>query len=110
MIRIRDLTDFSWDQMYVFKYLATEKEVKRTLGTALPQYGEFMRKIVFMNHGKIVLYEEYDSNVEHPVDNEVVFDIADTDFERSYGPNAAFQVSVVELEDVHYFELRTALQ
>src|SRR5216684_3581833 len=56
IIRIKDLTDFSWDKMYWFINTASQERVEQVLGTKVEPLKE-SSKIVFMNKGKIVLFE-----------------------------------------------------
>src|ERR1043166_1470867 len=58
IIRIREVTPFDWDKMYVFTDGAAQGEVDKALGVPFPNYTEFTRKIVFMNRGVIVYSEE----------------------------------------------------
>jgi hypothetical protein len=92
-IRIADLTKFSWDKMFVFKYGAQRREVEEALGCPFPNYTEFTRKIVFMSEGKVVFSEQEPTNVERPLDQEVSFDVPDTDEHKQYGPDIAFSVA-----------------
>ncbi len=88
-IRMQELTNFTWDKMYVFKYTATLEEVNKVLGVGFQNYTEFTRKIVFTSGGKIVYQEQEKTNIEGFVNNEVVFDIPDTTNYKAYNIDEA---------------------
>jgi hypothetical protein len=73
IIRVADLTDFRWDQMHVYTLGARPDEIEKALGTPLPNYVEFQRRIVFLKDGKIVHREDEPTDIERPVDGEVNF-------------------------------------
>ena len=73
IVRIKDLTDFQWDKMYVFSYGAYPEYIEKALGAPLPYYVEFQRRMVFLKDGKIVYREDEPTDVEHLVDGEVTF-------------------------------------
>jgi len=105
-ISIKDITDFTWDKMYVFKYNVTLKEVNKVLGVNFANYTEFTRKIIFTSGGKIVYEEEEKTNIEGLVNNEVVFDIPDTMNYKFYNiEEAKFTVIQKEFDRGKYFEL-----
>lgn len=105
-ISIKDITDFTWDKMYVFKYNVTLKEVNKVLGVNFANYTEFTRKIIFTSGGKIVYEEEEKTNIEGLVNNEVVFDIPDTmNYKFYYIEEAKFTVIQKEFDRGKYFEL-----
>jgi hypothetical protein len=107
-LRIKDVTDFEWDKLYVFKYTAHRGVVEKAVGHQLKDYGEFRRRIAFTNKGNIVLYEEEPTNIEHLVNNEVVFDIPDSSDYRIYDSDATFAVQKIPIPDGSYYELKKA--
>lgn len=105
-ISIKDVTDFTWDKMYVFKYNVTLEEVNKVLGLNFANYTEFTRKIIFTSGGKVVYREEEKTNIEGLVNNEVVFDIPDTINYKAYNiEDAKFTVIEKEFDKGKYFEL-----
>src|SRR5712692_495649 len=66
-IRIRDVTKFDWDKMYVFKYTATNDEIQKVVGIPLPHYNDFERKIIFVSGDKVVYSEADPTDVERPI-------------------------------------------
>jgi len=108
-IRIRNLTDFTWDKMYVFKYGATREEINKAIGAPLEHYTEFTRKIIFVSGRKIVFSEEEKTNIEGLVDNEVVFDLLDTVNYRVYTVDqAVFRAREKPFDKGKYYELEQA--
>lgn len=73
IVKITDVTDFSWDQMHVFEAGATLDEIQKSIGTNFPGYVEFTRRIVFMKSGAIVHREDEPTNIEHSVAGQVSF-------------------------------------
>ena len=104
-IQARDFTDFTWEKMYVFKYNATEDDVFSALGTRLPVYTEFTRKIVFLSDKKVIRSEELPTNIERVENRQVVFDIPDSKTYKGYIPDTVFQVERKPLQDGFYYKL-----
>jgi hypothetical protein len=73
IIRMKELTDFEWDQMYVFSPGASQEFIEKSLGTPFPDYVEFKRRFVFLKAGKIVHREDDPTDIEHPIDGQVSF-------------------------------------
>jgi hypothetical protein len=112
IITMRELTDFSWDKMYVFDYRATSEDIEKVVGAdIITSFEEFTKYIIFTFAGKVVFYEKYDMAVEGFIDvtfrdKEVVFDIPyDTKY-RVYTPDSAvFKVEKKGLNKGVYYEL-----
>jgi len=105
-IRVRDVTNFDWDKMYVFKYTATSDQMNKAVGLPLPPYEEFERKIIFVGGGKVVYSEADPTDVEKPIDQEVVFYIPDDALYKSYGRDSVFRVTKKSFSNGVYYELR----
>ena len=104
-IRIRAITWFDWDKMYVFKYNATEADRERALGTRDRGFRELERQLVFTKGSTIVFQESEPKDIEGLVKNEVVFDIPDTASYKSYPPDAVFSVKEMRGKAGTYYEL-----
>jgi hypothetical protein len=104
-IRLKDLTSFEWDKVYVFKYNASLEDINKALGFELPAYTEFTRRIIFLREGEGVHREEEPTSVEGPVDGEVVFDIPDDAVYKSYNADVTFKVRRRTFEQGAYYEL-----
>jgi hypothetical protein len=105
-IRLRDVTDFDWDRVYVFTYSVRQSEIEKVIGVPFPQYEEFNRSMIFFNGGKLVYSEAEPTDVEGLINNEVVFDIADEDAYRSYSSESQFEVKRKNFQRGVYYELR----
>jgi len=107
LVKIKDLTNFDWENMYVFKYNATFEEISKAIGIAPPHYKEFTRKIIFTLNEKIVYFEEEKANIEGLIDNEVVFDIPDSvNFKKYTLQNAIFKTYKKEYKNGNYYEMK----
>lgn len=104
-IRLTEITPFKWDHLYAFKYTATQDDVRRATGTRMKEYAELQHKLIFIKDGKIVFQENERTNVEHPVKNEVVFDIPDSANYKGYQSDVVFQVSKNSSEAGTYYVL-----
>jgi hypothetical protein len=105
-IRLKDVTDFDWDRVYVFKYTARKSEIEKVIGVPFPQYEEFKRSIIFVKGGKLVHGEANPTDVEGLINNEVVFDIADGETYKSYSSESQFEVRRKNFQGGVYYELR----
>lgn len=107
-IRIDQATPFKWDRIYVFKYTATQPDRDGVLGVKDQGYREMERQLVFMHDGKIAHEESEPTNVEHLLKNELVFDIPDNSFYKSYPSDTFFAVTKLESEDGRYYRLNVS--
>jgi hypothetical protein len=105
-LRIKDVTDFEWDKLYVFKYTASREVVEKVIGNPLKSYNEFHRRIVFTDNGHIAFYEEEPTNIEHVINNEVIFGIPDSTDYRAYDADSVFTVQKVSTSNSSYYQLR----
>src|SRR5437588_11766583 len=71
-IRVRDVTNFDWDKMYVFKYTATSDQMNKAVGLPLPPYEEFKRKIITVSAGKDIYSEAEPTDLEKAIDQTLV--------------------------------------
>jgi hypothetical protein len=107
IIRISDLTDFQWDEMYAFRYSASSDQIEQVIGVPLTETGQFTRKVVFRWRGKVVHYEDLPTQVDNFVDGQVDFDIPDNSFYKLYSVDSAvFHVDKREFESGIYYDLR----
>ncbi len=105
-INVKELTDFNWDKMYVFKYNASLEDVNKAVGANAGKYTEFMRRIIFTLNNKVVFNEEQPTNIEGLTEGEIVFDIPDSLTYKSYNANAAIFLSRTrESNNTTYYEL-----
>jgi hypothetical protein len=90
VISMRDVTRFDWDICYAFEYGTTRAVREAVLHTADPSYSEFEPQLVFLKSGRIVYEESHPTDVEHPLRNEIVFDIPEGAAFRAYRRDARF--------------------
>lgn len=109
-VSIQELTHFKWDKMYVFKYNATEREIEQVVGQGLDECNEFTSKLIFMNRDSVVHFEEYEINIERPVNGELIFLMADADRFIAYTPTTAkFKATIRAFAKGSYYELAPSL-
>lgn len=73
IVKIKDVTNFQWDQLHVFEHGATLAEIEKALGTDSPDYVEFKRRLVFLKEGRIIHREDEPTDIERPVNGQVSF-------------------------------------
>jgi len=73
IVKIKELTSFQWDKMFVFSYGASPEYIEKALGLPLPEYVEFQRRFVFLKDGRIVYREDEPTDIEGVVDGQVSF-------------------------------------
>jgi hypothetical protein len=103
-IRLRDVTDFNWDRVYVFT-TTSQSEIEKVIGAPFPGYQEFQRSIIFFNGGKIVYSESLPTDIERPLKNQVMFDIAGRSNYRVYSSESQFEVERKNDERAVYYKL-----
>jgi hypothetical protein len=104
-VRIREVTDFAWDRVYVFKTTARKYQIEEIIGAPFPQYEEFKRSMIFVKGGKLVYGEANPTDVEAPINDQVIFDIPDTDDYRSYSLESRFEVTRKSYDGRGYYKL-----
>jgi hypothetical protein len=106
-IRLKDVTAFTWDRVYVFNYAARQSEIEKVIGAPFPPYEEFKRSMIFLNGGTVVYSEVEATDIESPINNQVIFDVTDRGAYRSYSSESQFEVKRKQLRgDTYYYELK----
>lgn len=96
VIDIANVTNFEWDEMYVFSFGESD-DIEEVLGIKPEKSSVSRRKIVFMLDKKIVYYEEFRTNIEHSVNGQIYFDPQVDSWYKVYTPqNAMFNIQVRE--------------
>jgi hypothetical protein len=109
IVKIKDVTDFQWDQLHVFEYGASLDEIRKFLGTDYPDYVEFKRRLVFLKDGRIIHREDEPTDVERPVNGEVSFAESHTNPHWSFTPETAvFRAEKKTFNGGVYYALRQA--
>lgn len=105
-IRIGEITDFEWNKLYVFNYGASPSQIEKVVGRYVPENTKFTRKIIFTNKGKIVHYEELQTNVEATINNQVYFDdTVEKGYEIYSVNNANFKAQKYSEGKIIYYQL-----
>ena len=89
IIRFKDVTDFEWDEMYVFESGATLDRIEKALRTPFPDYVEFTRRLVFLKNGKIVYREDEPTDIERIVQGQLTFAESYSDPHWFFTPESA---------------------
>lgn len=89
VIKITDITPFSWDKMYFFDG-GEAVDLEKIMGVR-PADGDIVkRKIVFVKDSKIVFYDELPTNIEGSINNQVYFDnLSDSKNYKVFTPETA---------------------
>ena len=75
LIRLRDVTSFNWDKMFYFDYAVSPAEREKAVGVQL-ETEEFRRQLVFLRGESIVRNSLLPTDIERPIENEIVFQVA----------------------------------
>src|SRR6185436_10946050 len=105
-IRLRDVTNFDWDKVYVFDYTATEDEIAKVVGFPLPRYDQFRRKMIFVDAGKLAYSEAEPTDIESLINDQIVFGIPDNESYREFGRDPLFEVNKRSFSRGVYYELK----
>jgi hypothetical protein len=106
IIKIKELTDFQWDKMYVFTSGARNEHIDRALGIKYPDLIEFTRLMVFTKDGKIVHLEKQPTDIEGAVNGQVYFEGSYIDRYSLYlSDTALFRAERIEFKEGRYYKL-----
>jgi hypothetical protein len=72
LIRLRDVTSFNWDKMFYFDYAVPAAGREKVIGVQLDTE-EFRRQLVFLRGQSIVRNYLLPTDIERPIENEIVF-------------------------------------
>jgi hypothetical protein len=82
IINLKDLFEFSWDQMYVFDLAVEDDVISDQIGSPFSSNtSDYSTKWFFLKDGKVVRFEERQvKEIDKPVSNgDVVFEIKDSE-------------------------------
>ncbi|QDE39485.1 hypothetical protein FIV34_09860 [Luteibacter pinisoli] len=68
------VTDFSWDEAFVFDASASSETIESKIRMPYPFYRDLTQKILFIKHGSIVAHEDYDYDPDDKHPSVVAFD------------------------------------
>ena len=75
-IRLRDVTSFDWDKMFYFDYEVRPAGREQIVGLQIDTE-EFRRQLVFVRGGRIVRNDLLPTDIEKPIENEIVFEVGE---------------------------------
>ena len=103
---LRGATSFDWDELYVFKDNASKADIEKATHATLSNYRELTSYLIFELAGKPVWVESEPTNVEHPIKDELVFDIPDATVYEAFPATSEFMVTQTESIDGPHFLLK----
>ncbi len=108
IINIKDITDFEWQKMYVFKEGTTLEAINEALGFEYPYFEDIARRTVFVSENRITYHEDIFPNPESAQDGQVIYEMPDTVQYTIFEPDdAVFKVNKVEfVQGVYYVLLK----
>lgn len=105
-INLNEITNFSWDKLYVFRYNVSFDEISSLIGQTPPRFSEFTRKLIFTHQEEIVHCEEHATNIEGLENEEIVFEMSDTlNYAVFRNTDSQFMVRKMESGQIVYFLL-----
>jgi hypothetical protein len=105
-ISLRRSTPFQWDELYVFKFTASKAEIEKTIHTTISNYNELTRYLVFTSDGRAVRIESEPTDVEHPIKDELVFEMPDSVSYRTFAAGTTFAVTREQRDTGAYYMLK----
>ena len=108
-VRVKDVTNFDWDKIFVCKVVSQES-VEKEVGFPLPEWEDFKRVTIFTRGGNLVRLEKNPTNIEHPINEQLIFDVADADACGVYGPDSVFEVTPQSSREGVYYNLKLVRQ
>ena len=105
-VNLRGTTSFDWDELYVFKDNASRADIENATHSTLSNYQELTSYLIFERAGKPVWIESEPTNVEHPIKDELVFDMPDATVYTAFPASTEFIVTQAESKDGPYFLLK----
>jgi hypothetical protein len=73
VIQLREVTPFEWDTVFYFDYVVSPAARRGVVGLPF-ETAEFQRQLVFLRNGQVVRNDLLPTDVEKPVENELVFE------------------------------------
>ena len=101
--KITDVTNFSWDTMYAFRYGVSQTEVENVIGRPIPDFVPSTRKIIFLQGGKVVYVVQAPSKSERIVPQEMIFQVSPMSNYVSYNSQTSFYLNQGRLSDLTYY-------
>ncbi len=91
VVAIKDVTDFSWDKLYVFDYGIDKYEIDKIVGINVNASDNNTRKLIFIKDNELVYLEQNLSIVDKAAEGEIIFLEMDRKNFAEYNFNAQFK-------------------
>ena len=72
-INLNEVTDFTWDKVYIFYNATPIEEIEKAIGCKYDNYKEFSRPWIFIKNNTIIYYENNPLDIENIKENEIIF-------------------------------------
>ena len=105
IVRIQEITDFEWDNMYVFKVGVSLETINHVIGFEYPYFTDVAYRVIFTKSNAVVYHEDTFPYPERRLDRQVFFEIpSDTMKYLSLSKDEAIFVSerILDNNDKYY--------
>lgn len=89
-IKLSDFTDFEWDNVIIYRYPVTAKEISEFAGIDYEKALDIQSGMIFVKNGKVVYEEEFETDFES-VSPFMIYPYADI--------NSEFKINSFSIED-----------
>jgi hypothetical protein len=107
--KIKEVTDFKWDKVYIFSVEASLENIEKILGVPYKQWGDVGDRIIFVDKGKVVYHEEYFPYPEGIENGRTLFELNKAPYIGQY-KTAAFSVTKKENNKREWYYVITPIQ
>ena len=106
VINLKDVTEFKWQKMYLFKTGTSLENIDRALGFHYLYFEDIADRIIFVLDKKVVYHEDEFTNPESKPRGGVIFQISDiVPYYTTDSSNAYFNVKRESVNGNKYYEL-----
>jgi hypothetical protein len=107
ILKIRDVTDFEWDRMYIFNESVRLEEVNKILGFKYDYFEDIARRIIFTKGNKVVNHEDDFPYPKEKPNGKVFFKFGNDSLKYAiFSPDKAiFKVQKNEIECSIFYNL-----
>lgn len=100
IVNIKEITNFKWDKMFVFKTTASLEIINEALGFDYPYFEDVAERIVFVKDNKIIYHDDYYPTFDDNVYTSLVFEIGSGLPYKSFNTDRAiFEIKKKEIEN-----------
>lgn len=102
-----DLTDFSWDKMFVFREGTELEEINKVLGFKYPYFEDVASRIIFVKSNQVVYHEDEFPDPSNSANERVIFIYPNdtSDYMIFSVDNAKFNLIKSKVGGTYYYEL-----